>query len=96
MYQCEDCLTYIEEEQLCTYTEPHGEQFFCCPRCKGDIQKVKVCEWCNELYLEENIDDGVCIKCQNELISALTGLLNDRFSDYELEWLKDNDYINLD
>ena len=49
------------------YTEVHGEEMACCPRCGGnEIGEAVQCDVCGEYYCESEMEYGVCDYCINE------------------------------
>ena len=72
MYKCLDCGHIFEDGEQGTYIETYGldnppyKEISCCPLCKGDYEEAKNCEICGEIYLEEELEGGVCDNCIQE------------------------------
>lgn len=63
-YICEECEKVIDEEELETYKEPHGEVFNMWCYCGGEYVPAETCELCGEPCLK--IYSGVCAECLND------------------------------
>ena len=73
MYKCVDCETVFEEPA--TWEEDRGEfwgvpcteKVSGCPKCKGDYDEVFQCQRCEEWCFEDELTDGFCEICHDEL-----------------------------
>ena len=73
MYKCYDCGHIFEEPT--EWEETHGldtppyEHWTGCHRCYGSYEEVEECEGCGGLYLHDELTDGLCEKCTEELMN---------------------------
>ena len=75
MYKCLDCGHIFEEGEQQTWRENRGE--FCgsscseemegCPLCCGEYEKTVHCISCGGNFLEEELRNGVCESCIEEI-----------------------------
>lgn len=71
MYICLGCgLVFDDRIRI---VEPHGEEYWGCPSCRGYTVEAEYCDWCGEAYAKElleyvagNAHDLVCIACREE------------------------------
>ena len=72
-YRCCDCGAVFDDPA--TWEESRGEfwGFPCtetmsgCPECEGDYEEAFRCTRCGEWCFEDELDDGLCKDCQEEL-----------------------------
>ena len=75
MYKCIECGAIFEEPK--TWEEYRGEYWGCpcsetmsgCPECRGDYEEAVECTRCGEWCFEDELDDGLCEVCQDELFN---------------------------
>lgn len=73
MLKCTDCGNTFEEP--ITWQESRGEYWGVpcsetvsgCPCCKGDYEEAVVCKRCGEWFLEDELNDGLCEDCEEEI-----------------------------
>lgn len=74
-YICVDCGNIFEEDAVAEWYEDRGEfwgmpcreRMTGCPNCHGAYEEVKTCVCCHELYLKEELYEGHCERCQEEM-----------------------------
>ena len=99
MYRCCECGHLFEEGEQAEWVEMHGfnygngERFSGCPICKGDYEEIKPCKICGG-YDSEN-DDGFCEECQKDIMKRFNQLIQDNFSEEEIEFLKEEQEYGL-
>ena len=77
MYKCIECETVFEEGEEAVWKEDRGEfwGFPCsekmrgCPECWGGYKKVFKCKRCEEWHFEDELNDGLCDLCYDELFN---------------------------
>ena len=96
MLICLDCGKVFDDEDVCTVFDQVGElatdgkDMDVCPYCKGNyIVEAHKCENCEEYFCEEDLSDGFCDKCGEELINRFNYIWK-TFSEEEKEFLQDN------
>lgn len=62
-FVCYDCGRNIHETDVKCVTEDHGEKWFCCPWCGGDLGEAYRCEGCGEKVLKEDLYNDYCEEC---------------------------------
>lgn len=62
-FYCKECERVLNEEELKTWVESHGEQFTGCPYCLGGVVEAKKCDYCEEYVPKDELRDGVCNSC---------------------------------
>ena len=75
MYKCVECEALFDEPD--TWEEDRGEfwGFPCsekvcgCPKCRGDFEEVSRCKRCGEWFFDDELDDGYCVSCYDELFN---------------------------
>lgn len=75
MYKCIECGAVFEDPA--TWEESRGEYwgFPCtetvrgCPECKGDYEEAFKCRRCDEWCFEDELNDGYCELCYDELFN---------------------------
>lgn len=73
MYKCCECETIFETPE--TWEEDRGEfwgvrcsETVCgCPHCRADYEEVFECEECGEWFFEDELEDGLCEKCRENM-----------------------------
>lgn len=69
-YQCHECDGFFDEPDI--IKETHGftdgsyEEVAMCPYCRGYFEPVYRCKICNELFTDDEINNGVCDGCLYE------------------------------
>lgn len=61
MYECLICDRRFHDFDV--QTDEFGGKKAVCPYCKGDIEDVYECKLCGELYSDDELESGVCLKC---------------------------------
>ena len=77
MYKCVDCGLVFEEGEEAVWEESRGEYwgFPCsetltgCPKCKENYEEAYRCKRCGEWFLEDELNDGYCELCYDELFN---------------------------
>ena len=77
MFKCTECGCVFEEGEEATWEESRGEFWgvSCsetmsgCPECQGDYEEAFECKGCGEYFFEDELDDGLCESCQDELFN---------------------------
>ncbi len=69
MYKCLECGHIFETPH--EYKERHGleygfERMTCCPNCGGGYEEAALCEGCDELFAESELEYGLCPDCREE------------------------------
>lgn len=94
MFYCKDCDTFFNEPNLRLYQDKdiwHQSYISVCPFCKSDdITEAVKCAKCSE-YVAEIEENGMCIKCVNELQMKALEFIK-QFNSEELEIVLD--YLN--
>ena len=75
MYKCADCGHVFEEGEQAIWCEDRGEfwgmpcteRLEGCPKCHGCFEEATECKECGELFLSDELYDGLCEDCQEEL-----------------------------
>lgn len=75
MYKCTECETVFEEPK--TWKESRGEfwgipcsETMCgCPECGEHFEEAIKCKRCGEWFFEEELNDGLCECCYDELFN---------------------------
>ena len=101
MYKCLACGNLFEEGEQKTYKENMGEchgspayqEFSVCPVCGEDYEEVKPCKICGGY--DNKTDDGFCEKCQKDIMKRFNQLIQDNFSEEEIEFLKEEQEYGL-
>ena len=99
MYRCEECGNLFEEGEQAEWTEMHGfsygngEEWQGCPICKGDYEEINPCKICGGYDNETN--DGFCEKCQKDIMKRFNQLIQNNFSEEEIEFLKEEQEYGL-
>ena len=73
-YKCIDCGFVFEEGEEAVWEEDRGEFWGApcservsgCPKCHGDYEEASECTECGEWHFTDELDDGVCPKCQEK------------------------------
>ena len=74
MLKCIECGHIFEEDEKAEWHESRGEfwGFPCeekmvgCPKCHGVYEEAAECTECGEWHFADELDDGICPKCQEE------------------------------
>lgn len=75
-YKCNDCGHIFEDGEFYVQSEYMGEcwgapaykDFSYCPSCGGDgWEEAESCSRCNGVFLEDELTDGICDECLNEI-----------------------------
>lgn len=83
MYICRDCGEIFSEPETYTENHPYGmgyasETFGCCPCCGGDYEEAVKCADCEEYFLQDDLNNGMCEYCVNnareEIAKAVVNL----------------------
>lgn len=69
MYKCVECGYFFNEPD--SWLDDRGEHFgtpcyeveYGCPKCKGDYEEAAPCKICGELFVEDELNGGVCDEC---------------------------------
>lgn len=92
MYMCEDCGKQFEEEEVKSWTEPHGERLTGCPYCYGAYVEIQPCAICGE-YPEDEYEEGklwnggICQACFEDGIQVnFMEYLNELDTDDQIEF----------
>ena len=94
MFKCNECDYEFCEPAIIRERVPYGEGFAnlpdmaCCPRCGGHFEKLKICEFCGDGYVDSR-HDGVCDSCINIVKARFSELLNQNFTKFEIDILND-------
>lgn len=99
MLKCGDCGYLFEEDEIKNYSEKVGEvglqdaymNFSGCPNCGGGYEEIQACKLCGEY--EENLDDGYCKSCINDIFKRLNSIIDDEFSEEEKDFLREGGII---
>jgi hypothetical protein len=74
-FKCLECGHIFEEGEQARWEEhhPYGmgsatEEFSGCPVCNGGFKETKQCKICGGEFLEDELNDGVCESCIDDLI----------------------------
>ena len=75
MYKCIECGTVFEEPK--TWKEGRGEFWGMpctetmsgCPKCREGYEEAVQCKRCDEWVFEDELTDGLCECCQDELFN---------------------------
>lgn len=65
-YKCKKCGHIFDDGEEKVYIEPHGEEWYGCPLCKGDYEKTVRCSICGSEHMEDELNGGVCDECIDE------------------------------
>ena len=76
-YMCIECGHIFEEGEEAVWEESRGEYWGTpctetvsgCPKCKGDYQEAFECARCGEWFFEDELNDGYCESCYDELFN---------------------------
>lgn len=69
MFKCE-CGHVFDSDEFGKYEEVHGEIFYCCPMCHStNVEEAIECARCGELFTLDEVQEGLCGICKDELIS---------------------------
>lgn len=71
MYKCLNCGHIFSEGEQGSYKENVGEYWGCecyeahncCPVCKGDYEEATKCKFCGGVFLDEELNCGMCEEC---------------------------------
>lgn len=77
MYKCVECDHIFEEGEQAEWYEDRGEfwgtpcseRVSGCPKCRGSYEEVFECKRCGAWSFEDELDDGLCELCQDELFN---------------------------
>lgn len=77
MYKCVDCGTVFDEDEIAVWEESRGEFWgvSCsetmtgCPTCKEGYEEAFKCKRCGIWCLEDELRDGYCESCYDELFN---------------------------
>jgi RecJ-like exonuclease len=101
MYKCVACGHLFEDGEQNVYRENVGEchgspayqEFSVCPICGEDYEEVKPCKICGSY--EHETDEDFCDECQKDIIKRFNALVNENFSEEEIEFLKEEQEYGL-
>jgi DNA-directed RNA polymerase subunit RPC12/RpoP len=90
MYICRDCGEHFEEPKEVVEMEGYGHCLYSyeCPACGGDYEEAVTCLECGELFLEDDLTEGYCTKCEKVLqdkVKEFFKQFNDDQKNYILE-----------
>ena len=90
MFICLDCGRLVDDNEVATWTEPHGEQMEGCPYCYGALEEAHQCHICGEYFHEEDLMSDICEDCAKkdfEYETALKYLVEtSRLREFFLVW----------
>ena len=77
MFKCVDCGHIFAEGEQDTWYEDRGEfwgvpcseRVSGCPTCRGDYEEVHRCKRCDEWHFDDELNDGYCELCEDELFN---------------------------
>lgn len=95
MFYCEDCDRFFEETKMMLKVEDdigYQQYIEVCPFCHNDyLQETEICARCGKDVAREDIDDGMCKECLDELRSEALEFIK-KYSTQEQEIIID--YLN--
>lgn len=75
MYKCEDCghvfdKPDLKRENIGEYQgAPAYQTVYSCPACGGDYEEAEECNDCEEYFLSDELEDGLCPLCYDNRIN---------------------------
>ena len=98
---CLDCGRVFDDEEADVIRDdpspagvslPSGYyEYLCCPDCGSDYYEEAVkCLLCGEYVKEDNAIGDFCKDCAADVLGRMRMVLNESFTETEIEWLKEN------
>ncbi len=97
MYKCNKCGSYVDslvvERETVGFKdgEPIIEEYendTC--SCGGWLMETAVCERCKNDEIDEYFEDDMCWECQKELFVKFIQLLQENFTNKEVDFIREN------
>ena len=97
MYICLECGHVFDEPTTWSESRPYGEGyayegFSGCPCCQGGYEEAFECEFCGEYFSKDDLDNGCCEKCKEDVKQRIAKAIFNEFTYNEYEALPE-DYL---
>jgi hypothetical protein len=77
----------MRTEEIASWTEDSGEEWWGCPECHSAVGEIKPCINCGSY--EHDLDCNYCAECRDEVQDKFEKLLKNNFTEKEIEILED-------
>ena len=95
MFECERCGHMFDECEINHRFSRLDGWSHECPHCGDtDFHEVQRCNVCGEWTDAEELESGLCKKCQGDALHELTSLIVTHFNYHEIQYLKD--YVDVE